>query len=504
MKEFELIAKTFHGIEEVLAQELTELGANNVQIGHRMVTFTGNKELMYRANFCLRTAVRVLKPIKHFKAHDADEVYEAIKDIDWQEYIDLNTSFAVDSVVNSNDFRHSKFVAYKVKDAIVDYFREKTGQRPNIRITNPDLRLNIHISEDDCTLSLDASGDSLHLRGYRTATVEAPINEVLAAALVKLSGWKMDTDFIDPFCGSGTILIEAALMARNIYPGVFRKKFGFESWKDFDPDLLERIYNDDSEEHEFHHKFYGYDLNKPAIEAAMANAKSAGVAELIEFRQQDIRQFTKPAEPSIIITNPPYGERLTPPYILGIYRTIGERLKHEFQGGEAWIICSKEECFDNIGLKPSFKIQLFNGKLDCEFRKYQIFEGKFNEYRAEGHHVKTEEDKQRMAEKHRFKAHREDFKRRKDEEYADQDFVDENPNYLALRNRHRDFSRLQESRMRREERQKREGQSREPRSERDHRKDGRDYERRPRRDGAHRLPHAKNFKPRRSDPRDDE
>ena len=246
MEQFELIAKTFQGLEEVLAQELTELGANDIQIGRRMVSFSGDKEMMYRANFCLRTAVRILKPITHFQAKDADDVYNAVKAINWADYLDLDTTFSVDSVVYSQEFRHSKFVAYKVKDAIADYFRETTGKRPNIRITNPDLRLNIHIAEDKCTLSLDSSGESLHLRGYRTGSVEAPINEVLAAGIIKLSGWQFDKDLIDPFCGSGTIAIEAALMARNIYPGVFRKSFGFEKWKDFDSALLDRIYNDDS------------------------------------------------------------------------------------------------------------------------------------------------------------------------------------------------------------------------------------------------------------------
>ena len=216
MEQFELIAKTFQGLEEVLAQELTELGADEIQIGRRMVSFVGNKEMMYRANFCLRTAVRILKPIKHFTASDANDVYTAVRAIDWSQYLDLNTTFAVDSVVYSTEFRHSKFVAYKVKDAIVDYFRETTGERPNIRISKPDIQLNIHIAEDQCTLSLDSSGESLHLRGYRTGQGEAPINEVLAAGLIKLTGWQCDTDFIDPFCGSGTILVEALHMEGHI------------------------------------------------------------------------------------------------------------------------------------------------------------------------------------------------------------------------------------------------------------------------------------------------
>ena len=396
-EKFELIAKTFQGLEEVLAQELTELGADDIQIGRRMVSFSGDREMMYRANFCLRTAVRILKPIKHFEAKGADDVYEAVKSIDWSRYLDLETSFAVDSVVYSQEFRHSKFVAYKVKDAIVDYFRETRGKRPNICITNPDIRLNIHVAETSCTLSLDSSGDSLHLRGYRVATVEAPINEVLAAALVKLSGWDFQTDLVDPFCGSGTILIEAALMARNIYPGVFRKSFGFERWKDFDRNLLDRIYNDDSQERPFDHKIYGYDLNLPAIEAATANAKSAGVADCIVLQQQDIRKFAQPAAPAIMITNPPYGERLAPADLHAVYHALGERLKHAFTGNDAWVISGKEELFDEMGLRPSFKVPLVNGSIDCEFRKYQLFNGAMDRFRAAGGDIKTAEERRRMA-----------------------------------------------------------------------------------------------------------
>ena len=252
--QFPMIAKTFQGLEEVLAQELRELGANDIEIGRRMVSFSGDKEMMYKANFCLRTAIRILKPIKQFNAKNADEVYEAVKAIDWDTILDSRKTFAVDAVVFSNEFRHSKFVSYRVKDAIVDHFKEKTGKRPSVRIHRPDLSLNIHIAETKCTLSLDSSGDSLHRRGYRQEAVEAPLNEVLAAGIILLTGWKGDKDFIDPMCGSGTFPIEAALIARNIAPGVFRKEFAFERWVDFDPDLFDKIYNDDSHEKEFAHK----------------------------------------------------------------------------------------------------------------------------------------------------------------------------------------------------------------------------------------------------------
>ncbi len=411
---FELIAKTFQGLEEVLAQELIELGANDVQIGRRMVSFSGNQEMMYRANFCLRTAVRILKPISHFRARNADEVYKAVKEIEWKDILDLDTSFVVDTTVYSTEFRNSKFVAYKVKDAIVDYFMEREGKRPNISVANPDLRLNIHIAEENCTLSLDSSGESLHLRGYRTATVEAPINEVLAAALIKMSGWKFDCDLIDPFCGSGTILVEAALMARNIYPGVFRQKFGFENWKDFNPELLSSIFEDDSNERTFDHRIIGSDINLRAVEAALANAKAAGVADLITVEQREIRDFKKPEMPAVLITNPPYGERLRPEDLSDIYRTLGEKLKREFQGGEAWIISSREELFDSMRLRPSFKVPLQNGSLDCELRKYVTFEGKLDNFRAQGNVVKTDDELRRMGEKGRFRDGRKrDFSRKR-------------------------------------------------------------------------------------------
>ena len=419
---FELIAKTFQGLEEVLAQELIELGANDVQIGRRMVSFSGNQEMMYRANFCLRTAVRVLKPISHFRARNADDVYKAVKEIEWKDILDLDTSFVVDTTVYSTEFRNSKFVAYKVKDAIVDYFMEREGKRPNISVANPDLRLNIHIAEENCTLSLDSSGESLHLRGYRTATVEAPINEVLAAALIKMSGWKFDCDLIDPFCGSGTILVEAALMARNIYPGVFRQKFGFENWKDFNPELLSSIFEDDSNERTFEHHIVGSDINLRAVEAALANAKAAGVADLITVEQREIRDFKKPEMPAVLITNPPYGERLRPEDLSDIYRTLGEKLKREFQGGEAWIISSREELFDSMRLRPSFKVPLQNGSLDCELRKYVTFEGKLDHFRAQGNVVKTDDELRRMGEKGRFRDGRKrDFSRKRFDDDEERD-----------------------------------------------------------------------------------
>ena len=418
--EFELIAKTFMGLEPVLAKELTLLGANNVQVGRRMVSFTGNKEMMYRANFSLHTAIKILKPIAHFKAQSADDVYEEIKKIDWTEYLDNERTFAVDSVVFSEEFRHSKFVSYKVKDAIVDQFREKTGSRPNISVTNPDLRLHIHIADvapgkSECTLCLDSSGESLHRRGYRQESVEAPLNEVLAAGMILMTGWKGETDFIDPMCGSGTLLIEAALIARNMAPGLFRKEYAFEKWPDFDADLFDQIYNDDSKEREFTHHIYGYDIDIKAVNTARLNVKAAGLTADITVEEQDFKNFTQPKEKSILVCNPPYGERISTPDLLGTYRMIGERLKHQFLNNDAWILSYREECFDQIGLKPSIKIPVYNGSLECEFRKYQIFDGKLKDFRHDGGVVKTDDEKRQMAEKHRFKKNRE-FKQRLDEQ----------------------------------------------------------------------------------------
>ena len=467
-----MIAKTFMGLEPVLANELTQLGAKNVQVGRRMVSFTGDKEMMYRANFQLHTAIRILKPIKHFKALSADDVYEGVKDIDWTEYLSLDKTFAVDSVVFSEEFRHSKFVAYKVKDAIVDQFREKTGNRPNISVSNPDMRLHIHIAEDQCTLCLDSSGESLHRRGYRQESVEAPLNEVLAAGMILMTGWRGETDFIDPMCGSGTLLIEAALIARNMAPGLFRKEFAFEKWPDFDADLFDKIYNDDSQEREFNHHIYGYDVDIKAVNTARLNVKAAGLTSDITVEEQDFKNFTQPKEKSIMVTNPPYGERISTSDLLGTYKMIGERLKHQFTGNEAWVLSYREECFSQIGLKPSIKIPLFNGSLECEFRKYQIFDGKMSDFRGEGGIVKTEEEKRQMAEKHRFKKERE-FKKRLDEQEENEDGDIRSFKFHSLEKK--EFKKPREAREPRESRGSRESRnSRDSRGSRDFR-DSRDF-----------------------------
>lgn len=439
MEEFKIIAKTFQGLEEVLAKELINLGANNVEIGRRMVSFTGDQEMLYKANFCTRTAVKVLKPIKEFKSTDADDVYEVVKKMDWEKYMDVKNTFLVDSVIFSDNFRHSKFVAYRVKDAIADYWREKTGDRPNVGISNPDLRINVHIAEDVVTISLDSSGESLHQRGYKTATVAAPINEVLAAGMILLAGWDGECDLIDPFCGSGTILIEAALIAQNIYPGVFRKEYAFEKWKDFDADLFDRIYNDDSQEREFDHKIYGYDINRQVVQIATNNVLNAGVKDIVSVEQRDFYEFEQPLEKSIIITNPPYGERITTDDIFDLYATIGTNLKQRFVGNDAWIITYHEELFAKIGFRPSTKYALFNGALECEFRKYQIFDGKLRERREEGMDIKSADERKRNM---KFKPH----KKNEDGEWNGEKKTDDESHYFKSKPYKDDRRRKEESR----------------------------------------------------------
>ena len=485
-QEFELIAKTFMGLEQVLAKELTELGANNIQAGRRMVSFTGDKRMMYKANMQLHTAIRILKPISHFKASSADQVYDAVKRIDWTQFLGNEQTFTVDAVVFSDEFRHSKFVAYKVKDAIVDQFRESTGKRPNISITNPDLRLHIHVAEDNCTLCLDSSGESLHKRGYRQDTVEAPLNEVLAAGMIMTTGWHGECDFIDPMCGSGTLLIEAALIAHNMAPGLFRKEFAFEKWNDFDKEMFDEIYNDDSAEREFSHHIYGYDVDIKAVNTARLNAKAAGLAGDITIEQQDFKDFVQPAEKSILVTNPPYGERISTSNLLGTYKMIGERLKHQFTGNDAWVLSYREECFEQIGLKPSIKIPLYNGSLECEFRKYQMFDGKMRIFREEGGSVKTEEEKRQMAERRRFRQNRE-FKQRMEEqeENAEADIRSFKFRSLERKDQRKDFAKPREDRENRDGRGRGGREGRENRSDRgrDSRENRGNYSNRDRRDG---------------------
>ena len=381
---FDMVAKTFLGLEGVLADELRALGAEDVTEGNRVVYFKGDKEMLYRANFACRTAVRVLKPFLTLKSTSADDLYEQLKGFDWEQLLKVDTTFAIDATVYSENFNNSRFVTYRVKDAIADYFNDKYGKRPSIRLDNPEIRLDVHISGREVTLSLDSSGDPLFKRGWRVAQTDAPSNEVLAAGIILLSGWDGKTDLIDPMCGSGTFLIEAALIAANIAPGVYRDHYAFQQWPDYDEELFDKIYNDDSKEREFTHKIYGSDIEGKAIAIARANVKSAGLNKYIELERRDFRDIAIVPEKGTIISNPPYGERLKMEDIDQFYRDLGTQFKHTFMGYNVWLVCSDKEQSFKIGLKPSVRYALNNGGLDCELLEFVIFDGKYNEMRESG------------------------------------------------------------------------------------------------------------------------
>ena len=387
---FNMVAKTFLGLEGVLADELRALGAEDVTEGNRVVAFKGDKEMLYRANFACHTAVRVLKPFLTLQSTGADDLYEQLKTFDWEQLMSVKSTFAIDATVYSENFTNSRFVTYRVKDAIADFFNEKYGKRPNIRLTNPEIRLDVHISGRDVTLSLDSSGDPLFKRGWRVAQTDAPINEVLAAGIIMLSGWDGKTDLVDPMCGSGTFLIEAALIGANIAPGVYRDSYAFQQWPDYDEELFNKIYNDDSAEREFTHKIYGSDIEGKAIAIARANVKNAGLNKYIELERRDFNDIEEVPAGGTLISNPPYGERLSVEDIEQFYNDLGFKLKHTFKGYNAWLICYDKEQYYKIGLKPSVKYALNNGGLDCELLQYVIFEGSYDNMRERGDHIRNE------------------------------------------------------------------------------------------------------------------
>lgn len=388
---FPMIAKTFKGLEDVLRDELIALGAQNVEIGNRMVSFEGDQTMLYKANLCCRTALRILKPIEKFMAADPDDLYSAVRDIDWSRYMTPDTTISIDSTVNSEDFRHSKYVTYRVKDGITDYFRDRSGKRPSICLHGADLQLDVHISDNRVTLSLNSSGESLSQRGYRVATTEAPINEVLAAGLLLKTGWRGNSQFLDPMCGSGTFLIEAALIAANINPGVFRSGFAFEKWSDFDAELFETLYNDDSAEREPAFPIRGADIDPEAVAVARKNIRNARLDKYIEVKVEDFTTVSEApeGEPGIIVTNPPYGERLVPENLSELFSQIGTVLKRYFSGWHVWILGYHDESFAGIGLKPSVKFPVNNGGLECTLREYVLFDGSYRGFKTDGGSVKN-------------------------------------------------------------------------------------------------------------------
>ncbi len=371
-KKKQLVATTYAGLEQVLAEELIQLGADDVQSARRSVYFSGNDEMIYRANYSLRTALKILVPIRKFKIFKVDDLYHQAEKIKWEEIFDSSQTFAVQSKVFSEMFQNSMYASLKVKDAIADRFRHVSGSRPSVDSNRPDIQINVHISNNQCIISLDSSGESLHKRGYRCGTHEAPISEVLAAGMIKLSGWKGEKPLWDPMCGSGTIAIEAAMIAKNVLPGEIRKNYAFQKWKDYRSEVFERIKNGKNH-NDVNFSIYGSDISRRNIDLAYMNAEKAFVGNIVQLEIADFSLAERKPEVSFLLSNPPYGERL----LSGdqaLYSMIGERLKHHFDDSEAWII-STNACFKSIGLKPAVKIPLFNGSLQCSFRKYELYKG---------------------------------------------------------------------------------------------------------------------------------
>jgi len=374
--DFPMVAKTITGLEEVLAAELRALGANDVELLKRAVSFKGDKALMYKANQWSRTALRILKPLKSFTLVNEEDLYTELRQIPWEDYMDVHKTLAMDAVVNDSLFTHSHFVALRAKDAVVDYFRDKFGRRPSVNTENPDLRINIHLQNNICDISLDSSGTSLHKRGYRQIVGEAPMSEVLAAGLILLSGWDKQSNFLDPMCGSGTLLIEAALIANNIPPSTYREDFGFMKWKDFDAELWENLKNEAFDlQTEFDYKIIGSDISERNLSSAIRNVRSAHLHKDIELSVGSFENIVPPEGTGMLITNPPYGERIQVHDIIQLYRQIGDTLKQKFAGWQTWVISGDLLAIKHIGLKPTKRITVFNGQLECKFNKFEIYEG---------------------------------------------------------------------------------------------------------------------------------
>jgi putative N6-adenine-specific DNA methylase len=375
---FNMIATTQFGLEEVLAAELAQLGAQEVKISTRAVEFSGDQRLLYRANIWCRTAIRILVPFANFYAREEEDLYRKVSRIRWRNYLSLDQTFAINAVVSNSTFQHSLFLSQLTKDAIVDQFRRETGERPSVDVTRPDVRFNLHMYDNQVTLALDASGDSLHRRGYRLQTNVAPLNEVLAAGIILLTGWDRKSPFIDPMCGSGTLLIEAALLAYNIAPGLYRDhNFGFVAWKDFDRQLFEQVLDEARAQRlpEADIAIIGSDIDRDYIDAARNNITQAGLEDEIRVRVRDIKDAQRVGEQGLVVLNPPYGERIGSGDLLDLYRTIGDTLKTNFSGYDAYVFTGNLEAAKHIGLRTSRRIPLYNGPIECRLLKYELYRG---------------------------------------------------------------------------------------------------------------------------------
>ncbi len=376
MENYKLTAKTYSGLENILAEEIAKIGGKNIKPGLRAVFYDGDLEVIYKSNYYLRTALRVLREITFFQFRDIDQFYLRCKEINWLKYMNLNQSFSISSTVsNSRDFRNSMYASLKVKDALADYFREKTGKRPDVDTQEPDIYIHVHINKNFCTISLDSSGESLHKRGYRAGQGKAPLSEVLAAGMILLTGWNGNSDFIDPMCGSGTLPVEAAMIAQNIPPGRFRKEYAFQKWTGYNPKLFEKI-KAENQTKPLLKKIYASDISRESMLIAQTNARRARVYADIVFQQCDMQNLDIKTNNAVIIINPPYGERMLPKNLDAIYAMIGERLKHHFTGNTAWLLTASREYLKSVGLKPKSKQILYNGKLECLYLSYPLFRGK--------------------------------------------------------------------------------------------------------------------------------
>lgn len=373
---FPIHIKTLFGFEDILAEELKQLGATHIQKYLRMVSVSGDTDLLYRINLACRTAIKVLKPIFEFSANNEKEFYNGIMSYDWSRWMTQEDTLAVNATTHSDLFTHSQYVSLLTKDAIVDQFRSRTGQRPNVDPERPVLRVNIHIQQNQCSVSIDSSGDSLHLRGYRQEMNMAPINEVLAAGLLLLSGWKGQCDFLDPMCGTGTILIEAAMIARHMAPNMERSFFAFQNWRDYDEKLFMKIKEELKQQVQpLPFRVKGFDMDFTAVKKARMNLHHILLDDCIDVIQQDFFKSTKESEgPLFIFFNPPYNERIKID-IAPFYAQIGNTLKRQYPGSEAWFITSNAEALKHVGLKPSQKIKTFNGSLESRLVQYLMYEG---------------------------------------------------------------------------------------------------------------------------------
>ncbi|MFK8006044.1 MAG: class I SAM-dependent RNA methyltransferase [Saprospiraceae bacterium] len=371
-----LLSKTVTGLEEVLAKEIEDLGGQNIQLLKRAVSFEGDLKTLYRTNLELRTSIRILKPIYSFTARNENEFYDKIKDIDWSQYMSNNDTLAVDATTFGEYFTHSKYISLKAKDAIVDQFRDNTGRRPNVNVISPTIRISIHIQIDEVIVSLDASGDPLFKRGYRVERMGAPMNEVLAAGMILLSGWDKKSDFMDGMCGSGTLPIEAGLIARNMPSQWNRTSFGFQTWKDFDNDLWQEVRAEAKAKIiPFEYNISGRDRDFKAISVARVNIMKAELDDTIEVKRTTFEKLEATSEKGVMILNPPYNERLAIKNINELYKMMGDQFKQQFKGWEVWVISSNMQALKNIGLRPSKKIQLMNGPLNCKYVKFEMYDG---------------------------------------------------------------------------------------------------------------------------------